>query len=234
MFIQYVMQPLVAQYKKFFPDEIQGQTAELRKAHTKVKEMLSKAMPVERAIFSMVVEKIPSPVQAQKYKVNTLALDYAYDTPIYLPSKAAIERCDTKEPLVIFVAKMQPFSSRLYDATTRSTTSLDAQRLVAVARVYSGTVQVGQKIFVLGPKHTLETPDITETHVEHLFLLMGSQFQLIERATAGCIVGIGGLDDILIKTGTITSNPEICPNFSRVTGLSMGLVRVAIEADQLS
>jgi hypothetical protein len=39
---------------------------------------------------------------------------------------------------------------------------------------------------------------------------------LIDRAQAGCIVGIGGLDDVLIKTGTITSDPETCPNFSRV------------------
>lgn len=105
---------------------------------------------------------------------------------------------------------------------------------MAVARIYSGTVTTNQKIFVLGPKHTLQTPDITETKVEHLFLLMGSSFNLIESASAGCIIGIGGLDDVLIKTGTITSDPLVCPNFSRVIGLSMGLVRVAIEAEQLS
>lgn len=102
---------------------------------------------------------------------------------------------------------------------------------MAVARVYSGTVTTGQKVFVLGPKHTPETPDITETTIQHLFLLMGSAFNLIEQASAGCIIGIGGLDDILIKTGTITSNPDFCPNLSRVQGLSMGLVRVSVEAE---
>jgi ribosome assembly protein 1 len=64
---------------------------------------------------------------------------------------------------------------------------------VAVARVYSGTVEVGQKVFVLGPKHTVENPDLTETHIKHLFLLMGNQFQLVQKAYAGCIVGIGVL-----------------------------------------
>jgi translation elongation factor EF-G len=62
-------------------------------------------------------------------------------------------------------------------------------------------------VFVLGPNHTDATPDITETVVEHLFLLMGSCFNLITTAKAGCIIGIGGLDDILIKSGTITSDP---------------------------
>lgn len=41
---------------------------------------------------------------------------------------------------------------------------------------------------------------------------MGSSLKLIDKVPAGCIVGIGGLDDILIKTGTISSS-EHCPNF---------------------
>jgi translation elongation factor EF-G len=60
---------------------------------------------------------------------------------------------------------------------------------------------------------------------------MGSSFNLIYTARAGCIIGIGGLDDILIKAGTITTEPESCPNFLRVEGLSMGLVKVAIEPE---
>ena len=63
---------------------------------------------------------------------------------------------------------------------------------------------------------------------------MGSSFNLIQTATAGCIVGIGGLDNILIKSGTITTDPNICPNFLRVEGLSMGLVKVSIEPEELS
>lgn len=103
-----------------------------------------------------------------------------------------------------------------------------------MARVLSGEVSIGQTVYVLGPHHTPETPDITETEIEHLFLLMGSSFNLIQTARAGCIIGIGGLDDILIKSGTITSDPKICPNFLRVEGLSMGLVKVSIEPEELS
>jgi len=79
-----------------------------------------KWMPVEKAIFSMVIEEIPSPYACQKFKVDTLSHEYLNQTEVYLPSRQAIQTCSSKEPLVIFVAKMQPFTARLYDATTRA------------------------------------------------------------------------------------------------------------------
>jgi translation elongation factor EF-G len=93
----------------------------------------------------------------------------------------------------------------------------------------SGTIKVGQEVSVLGPSHSSENPDIQTTKIEHLFLMMGNSFNLISEAGPGCVIGIGGLDDFLIKSGTITTCPESCPNFFKIEGLSMGLVKVAIE-----
>jgi hypothetical protein len=59
------MGPLVELYRRFFTDEIMGQTAEIKKARMKVREIASKSMPVDKAIFSMVVENIPDPVTGQ-------------------------------------------------------------------------------------------------------------------------------------------------------------------------
>jgi hypothetical protein len=39
-----------------------GKTSEIRKAHILAKETFMKWMPVDKAIFSMIVEKIPSPL----------------------------------------------------------------------------------------------------------------------------------------------------------------------------
>lgn len=101
---------------------------------------------------------------------------------------------------------MQPFSSRIYDMAVRaSEKSQTAQRLIAVARVYSGVLKTGAKVFVFGANHSAETPDMTEVVIPHIFLLMGQQINLIEEAGPGCIVGIGGLEEILLKTGTICS-----------------------------
>jgi len=57
---------------------------------------------------------------------------------------------------------------------------------------------------------------------------MGSSLKLIERAPAGSIVGIGGLEDILLKSGTISTSLH-CPNFVKMQTISLGLVKVAIQ-----
>jgi len=49
---------------------------------------------------------------------------------------------------------------------------------------------------------------------------------------AGNIVGIGGIEDFLIKTGTISSCKN-CPNFAKTKTISMGIVKVALEAEEL-
>ena len=59
-----------------------------------------------------------------------------------------------KYPLVVYVTKMQPYPSRLYDITTRSQEkSQGSQRLIGYARVFSGTLKAGQNVFIIGPKH---------------------------------------------------------------------------------
>ena len=62
---------------------------------------------------------------------------------------------------------------------------------------------------------------------------MGSSLKLIDQAPAGSIVGIGGLEEVLVKTGTISTD-ENCPNFTKSGTISMGLIKVAIETDVLS
>jgi ribosome assembly protein 1 len=61
---------------------------------------------------------------------------------------------------------------------------------------------------------------------------MGSTFKLIHEAPAGSIVGIGGIDELLIKTGTLSSTTA-CPNFTKQQTISMGLVKVTIEANNM-
>ena len=74
----------------------------------------------------------------------------------------------------------------------------------------------------------METPDVTEVEIPHLFLLMGQSLEPISQVGPGCIVGIGGLENVLLKTGTISSTLD-CPNFSKLFGLSKGLIKVTIE-----
>ena len=58
------MQPLVDEYRKVFTHEIEGNTQAIRKAHDQIKVKFSKMVPIDNAIFSMVVMKLPSPIES--------------------------------------------------------------------------------------------------------------------------------------------------------------------------
>ena len=234
LFVKYVLEPLILEYRKIFTDDIYGNTAEMRNAHNKIKAKLSKFVPIDNAIFSMVVDKLPSPEQGQPLKVNSLSRDFKTKKKEFLPVRNAISTCKLDEPIIVYVTKMQPFSSRIYDIAIRASERSDTnQKLVAIARVYSGTLRVGSKVWVFGATHSQEKPDVTEVEIPYLFLLMGQNLQCVDQVGPGCIIGIGGLENILLKTGTISSTME-CPNFSKLDGLSKGLVKVTVMPAQLS
>lgn len=116
------------------------------------------------------------------------------------------------------------------EATTDTTAKPpQGDALVGFARIYSGTIRVGQTIQVLGPKYDPSHPDRhrTEITVETLYLMMGRDLQALDEVPAGNIFGIGGLQEHVLKTGTLSSTKD-CPSFG---GLKMEapIVRVALE-----
>lgn len=56
---------------------------------------------------------------------------------------------------------------------------------------------------------------------------------MIDEAPAGCIVGLADLEDIVLKTATVSTS-ALCPNFLRSKTISLGLVKVALETENLS
>jgi ribosome assembly protein 1 len=72
---------------------------------------------------------------------------------------------------------------------------------IAFARIFSGTVRKGMKLYVLGPKYDprtsnkqeiISSPHICEVEIDNLFLLMGRDLQAIDEIPAGNIVGEWG------------------------------------------
>ena len=46
-------------------------------------------------------------------------------------------------------------------------------------------------------------------------------------------MGIADLEDIVLKTATVSTS-TLCPNFSKSKAISQGLVKVALETENLS
>lgn len=59
-------------------------------------------------------------------------------------------------------------------------------------------------------------------------MLMGRDLHSLDEVPAGNIVGISGLQDVVLKTATLTNNPY-CPSFTELTSFATPILRVAIE-----
>lgn len=107
----------------------------------------------------------------------------------------------------------------------------DKECLIGFARLYSGTIKVGQELYALGPKYNPSHPTehIQKVTVTGLYYMMGRDLQALDEVPAGNVFGIAGLEGKVLKNGTLCSIEKGGVNFA---GLGMGgtpIVRVAVE-----
>ncbi|XP_075163090.1 elongation factor-like GTPase 1 [Haematobia irritans] len=107
---------------------------------------------------------------------------------------------------------------------------------VAFARIFSGTIRKGMKLYNLAPKHdprneeliSLSSPHISEVTIGELYLFMGGELLALDEVPAGNIVGIGGLEKDIVKSGTLSST-MYSTSFSEMSIMATPIFRVAIE-----
>ncbi|SMN19821.1 similar to Saccharomyces cerevisiae YNL163C RIA1 Cytoplasmic GTPase involved in biogenesis of the 60S ribosome [Maudiozyma saulgeensis] len=103
--------------------------------------------------------------------------------------------------------------------------------LIGFSRIYSGSLEVGQEICVLGPKYDPKYPTehIQTTTITSLYLFMGKELVPLDYCPAGNIVGIGGLAGKILKNGTLIEKGINGINLAGVNINSSPIVRVAVE-----
>merc|ERR1712042_67512 len=153
---------------------------------------------------------LPSPVTAQKYRVGML-----YEGPEDDAVALGIKNCDPDAPLMMYVSKMVPTS--------------DKGRFFAFGRVFSGKCATGQKVRIMGPNFTFgKKEDLYNKSIQRTILMMGGRVEAIEDVPAGNICGLVGVDQFLVKTGTITTHKDA--HNMKVMKFSVSpVVRVAVE-----
>lgn len=105
------------------------------------------------------------------------------------------------------------------------------EKLIGFARVFSGTLRVGQELLLLQPKYDPAFPDrnCEKVTISELYLLMGRDMINLQEVPAGNIVGIGGLDGKILKNGTLVSEKYLGPNLASLNTMGAPIVRVAVE-----
>lgn len=111
------------------------------------------------------------------------------------------------------------------------------EALIGFSRIYSGTVRVGQKLKVLGPKYDPAQPTLhcSEVTVDSLFMIMGRDLIGLDQVPAGNVFGIGGLEGHVLKYGTLWSAEWEGGQNLVGKGLETApIVRVALEPENPS
>merc|ERR1711878_241402 len=138
-----------------------------------------------------------------------------YEGPPDDAACTAIKACDSDGPLMMYVSKMVPTS--------------DKGRFYAFGRVFAGKVATGQKCRIMGPNYVPgKKEDLYEKSIQRTILMMGGRVEAIEDVPAGNICGLVGVDQFLVKTGTLTTFKDA--HNMKVMKFSVSpVVRVAVE-----
>jgi elongation factor 2 len=175
-----------------------------------LKTVMRKFLPAGDALLEMIVLNLPSPVVAQKYRVENL-----YTGPMDDKCATAIRECDPEGPLMMYVSKMVPTN--------------DKGRFYAFGRVFSGRIKTGQKVRILGPNYEVGSKtDFFFKPVQRTVLMMGRYTEPVNDCPCGNTIGLVGIDQYLLKGGTITTDEDA--HVIRIMKFSVSpVVRVAVE-----
>jgi elongation factor 2 len=222
-FNQLCMAPIIQIFKAAMADDVDKLVTMMEKMGIKLtnedkdnrqkklmKVVMQKFLPAADALLEMIITQLPSPRKAQAYRVETL-----YEGPMDDECANAIRKCDPTGPLMLYVSKMVPTN--------------DKGRFYAFGRVFSGTVSTGQKVRIMGPNYEPgKKEDLYCKTIQRTVLMMGRTVESIESVPAGNTVGLVGVDQYLLKSGTI-SDCETAHNICVMKFSVSPVVQVAVD-----
>ncbi len=164
----------------------------------KVKE-LSRKTPVHKVLLDMVIEHLPSPLDAQKYRIPII-----WHGDIESEVGKGLVNCDVNGQLMLSVTNIE----------------IDPQAgEIAVGRIFSGKVNKGQDVFLINNKQV--------NKIQNIYIWKGPQKFQVDTANAGNQIGMAGLKNI-VAGETLSSNQEATP-FEPVKHILQPVMVKAIE-----
>lgn len=214
--------------------------------------VMSRWLPLSEAILSMVVKCMPDPIAAQSIRISRLLpkrefLDSDVGSDVLAEAervRKCVEICDSsaEAPCIAFVSKMFAVPLKMLPQRSPSgdilNNSMDEvgesdECFLAFARIFSGVLSEGQKVFMLSALYNPTKSESMQKHVQEaelrsLYLMMGQGLKPVTSASAGNVVAIRGLGQCILKSATLSSTKNCWPFSSMVFQVAPTLW-VAIE-----
>jgi len=139
---------------------------------------LAKKTPLHEVLLDMVVRHLPSPLEAQKYRVPNI-----WHGDMESEIGQAMQNCDDSSKLAMMVTKI------IVDPQAGEITT---------GRIFSGTLKRGMEVYSNGSKQTMR--------VQQLGVYMGAERINVDELSAGNIAAISGLKSTFAGD-TLSSEP---------------------------
>ncbi|UCH87913.1 MAG: elongation factor EF-2 [Thermoplasmata archaeon] len=164
---------------------------------------LAKKSKIHEVLLDMVIEHMPDPLTAQKYRIP-----HIWHGDVESDVGQAMVTCDSKGPTVFMVTKiwMDPHAGE-----------------VAVGRLYGGSIVKGQELYTIGMHGT--------NRVQQVGVFVGPDRITVDKAVSGNVVAVTGLKNA-VAGSTVTSD-EAIEAFEKIIHISEPVVTVAIEAKHM-
>ncbi|MHA2123179.1 MAG: GTP-binding protein [Promethearchaeota archaeon] len=161
--------------------------------------------PIHMAILEMVVDHLPNPIEAQKYRIGKI-----WDGDLNSELGRAMINCDPEGPLIICLSKVQA----------------EKHGLIATGRIFSGNCTKKSEIYLLN-ENGYDT-------IQRIAIFMGQRREQVEKIPVGNIVALEGLKHIRSGETLIDKNKmgDMVP-FESVKYVTTPVVTVSIEPEYL-
>ena len=190
--------------------KLEGEEKELQ-GKKLVRKVMQKWIDASEALIEMIILHLPSPKISQKYRTS-----YLYEGPMDDECAKAMIECDPDGPVMMFVSKMIPTS--------------DNGRFYAFGRVFSGKVKNGKEVRILGPNYQKgKQADLSVKTIQRVVIMIGKKAEDVVDVPCGNTCSLVGIDEAILKQGTITTSPNAHIIRSMKYSVSP-VVRVAVNA----
>ncbi|CZS95250.1 probable ribosomal elongation factor EF-2 [Rhynchosporium graminicola] len=227
-FVNFILEPIYKLYSHTIsesPEDLKDTLATLgitlkpsqykTDAHVLLKLVCEKFFGGSNGFVDMVVEHIPSPVEAAEDKV----LRY-YTGPLDTNVAKAMKECSQDGPLVIQISKLFNTS--------------DAKNFHAFGRVMSGTATPGSQVRVLGEGYSIDDEeDMSMATISDVWIAETRYSIPTDGVPAGNWVLLGGVDNSIVKSATLV--PPTLPDgedayiFKPIAHFTESVFKVAVE-----
>ena len=163
---------------------------------------LSERTPLSNVVLDMVCEHFPNPIDAQPRRIPRV---WRGDDSLDLAE--GMQLVDDEGDLVMMVTDIgiDPHAGE-----------------IATGRVFSGTIEMGQELYVSGTAGT--------NRVQSVGIFMGGEREEVERVPAGNIAAVTGLRNAI--AGSTVSSVEMTP-FESIEHISEPVITKSVEAQSM-